>query len=41
MICAPIDTFCVAIKITRFDDSWDKKGMDIALDPFGGGVYNI
>ena len=22
-------------------DSWDKKGIDITPDPFGGGAYNL
>ena len=40
-----INTSCVAIKhqstITRFGDSWDKKGIGITPDPFGGGAYNL
>ena len=42
---ARIDTSSIAIKyqstIARFGDSWDKKGIGITPDPFGGGAYNL
>ena len=45
MMSARIDTSFVAIKhqstIARLSDFWDKKGIDITPDPFGGGAYNL
>ena len=45
MTSVAIDTSSVGIKhqstIARSGDSWDKIGIGITPDPFGGGAYNL